>query len=816
MAARNEPMLWLCSGALIACLAMILLLLAKIIYEGARTFWPGRIEAITVYMPEDGQPHELLGETVDQSTFILTRDFAKGLPAATQAVAMELLGKEDQARISQTLIRVDNKDVTGSPYRYVREFEIVDGSTSTPEWAVVAERYSWGRLIGIPIAFEARFERQPSADEEQLQQLAAFIDGNVYRLDEQQQATLSEIGESLRDRLAALRVENSKSFLDQYAAKTGAEAELSAVVDGGDPLPLAELPEGSTVDAIIKSTNGSAEAWERFSVLHDSIAERVHEQKRLGKFEIGELSQETEAARQEVLDAERETGQRADAIRGEAVEKIVFLDALEDSMESNDQLASAFTRRFGESRPQAAAAFSKLAKEANDEVEAAAEPVRAELKELLASLTGEARRAVDSYLETEKRLKFPNEEIVQKIESLKQMNEPYALVFEIAGGPGVPETVSAPIAEIIRAYPANQLTTQGRAGVYFSRWGEFLTTEPREANTEGGVLPAIWGTVAMTLVMTIAVVPFGVLAALYLREYAKGGVIVSIIRIAVNNLAGVPSIVFGVFGLGFLIYTIGSFIDGGPKEIGLRPWSGPIWIGVLLAWAVIFAGGVGLWFSVLRASWQSAGWTQRAILCGVIGVWATAVFGGLFVILGHVPFFDGFFRASPSPVFGGGGVLWASLTLALLTLPVVIVATEEALSAVPNTMREGSYACGASKWQTIKKIVLPRALPGILTGTILAVARGAGEVAPLMLVGAVKYAPELPIDTEPPFLHVERRFMHLGYHIFDVGMLSPDVEAAKPMVFTTTLLLITLVALLNVAAIWLRSKLRAKFKGNSF
>ncbi|MDD2235951.1 MAG: phosphate ABC transporter permease PstA, partial [Kiritimatiellae bacterium] len=279
----------------------------------------------------------------------------------------------------------------------------------------------------------------------------------------------------------------------------------------------------------------------------------------------------------------------------------------------------------------------------------------------------------------------------------------------------------------------------GKVRVYFSRWVEFLTAPPREANSEGGVFPAIFGTVVMTLLMSLAVVPLGVMAALYLREYAKGGAIVSAVRISINNLAGVPSIVFGVFGLGFFCYLMGAGMDQ--------------WL---------------------------------------------------------------FSAALPNPTFGKGGILWASLTLALLTLPVVIVATEEALSAVPNSMREGSYACGAGKWQTIKRIVLPRAMPGIMTGMILAMARGAGEVAPLMLVGAVKLAPELPVDGVAPFLHAQRSFMHLGFHIYDLGFQSQNSEAAKPMVFTTTLLLIALIFVLNIVAVRLRTRLRRKFVTGAF
>jgi len=309
--------------------------------------------------------------------------------------------------------------------------------------------------------------------------------------------------------------------------------------------------------------------------------------------------------------------------------------------------------------------------------------------------------------------------------------------FQITLTTGQGQTKALRLAEIVRMYPANQLTWTGKLRVYLSRWREFLLDDPREANSEGGVWPAIVGTVTMTLIMALAVVPFGVLAALYLREYAKAGPLTSSVRIAINNLAGVPSIVFGVFGLGFLCYVVGGGID-----------------------RQFFPAQV----------------------------------------------------ADGNPVFGKGALVWASLTLALLTLPVVIVATEEALAAVPNSMREGSYGCGASKWQTIRRVVLPQALPGIMTGMILAMARGAGEVAPLMLVGAVKLAPELPLDTSWPLLHPSRSFMHLGFHVYDVGFQSQNSEAARPMVFTTTLLLIVIVAVLNVLAVWLRGRLIRRFR----
>ena len=303
--------------------------------------------------------------------------------------------------------------------------------------------------------------------------------------------------------------------------------------------------------------------------------------------------------------------------------------------------------------------------------------------------------------------------------------------------------VVVPLTQVIRAWFPNRLDTWGRVKLFFSRLGEFVFDEPREANTEGGLMPAIFGTLVMTVFMSLMVTPFGVITAIYLREYAQQGAVLRIVRISVNNLAGVPSIVFGVFGLGFFVYVLGGSID-------------------------------------------------------------------------QLFFADQLKYNNNTPVFGTGGLLWCSLTLALMTLPVVIVATEEALAAVPRGMREASLATGASKWQTIRDILLPASAPGILTGVILAMARGAGEVAPLMLVGVVKLAPTLPFDGSAPFLHMDRKFMHLGFHVYDLGFQSPDSDAARPMVFATTLLLIFLVVCLNIGAIWIRNRLRARFKGASF
>jgi len=335
--------------------------------------------------------------------------------------------------------------------------------------------------------------------------------------------------------------------------------------------------------------------------------------------------------------------------------------------------------------------------------------------------------------EIEDRIKRENAKYVEKeaiLASLyKELNKNKVVMNSVEG-----REKTMPMGTLVRAFEPNSMGFLAKLGHYFAKLWEFVSANPREANTEGGVFPAIFGTVFMVLIMSIAVMPFGILAALYLREYSRQGFFVRLVRICVNNLAGVPSIVFGVFGVGFFLYGIGGLID-------------------------------------------------------------------------NVFYSD----ALPSPTFGTGGILWASLTLALLTVPVVIVATEEGLAAVPKNIKDGSLALGATKFETVWKVILPSALPAILTGLILAIARATGEVAPLMITGVVKLAPDLPIDGIFPFVHLERKFMHLGFHIYDVGFQSPNVEAAIPMVYTTALLLILIVVVLNLTAILIRNKLKKKY-----
>lgn len=322
----------------------------------------------------------------------------------------------------------------------------------------------------------------------------------------------------------------------------------------------------------------------------------------------------------------------------------------------------------------------------------------------------------------------------------KQLEQLYAeakrdtLVATSAEG----KEVQISLGNIVHAHQPNAMSLLDKSVHYVGAIWNFLTEDPREANTEGGIFPAIFGTITMVILMSIIVTPFGVLAAIYLREYAKDGPLLRIIRISVYNLAGVPSIVYGVFGLGFFVYILGGNIDQ-------------------------------LFYP----------------------------------------------ESLPSPTFGTPGLFWASLTLALLTLPVVIVSTEEGLSRIPSTIRMGSLALGATKSETLWKVVVPLATPAMMTGLILAIARAAGEVAPLMLVGVVKLAPTLPVDGNFPFIHLDQKIMHLGFHVYDVGFQSPNVEASRPLLYATALVLVLLIVVLNMAAIQMRNKLREKYRSES-
>ncbi|MGE3316569.1 MAG: phosphate ABC transporter permease PstA [Planctomycetaceae bacterium] len=731
LVARGESMLWLTGGALALSLFMIAGLISLIVAMGVATFWPAPVVSVRLL---DGNIR--MGEVSRNESFTLTPNVVSQLPEASAASAAALLSGNESHEVNRRLIRTGNFDLSGTHFESVSDFEIAPGGETRPEWAVVVERIEWGRFYGEPVRFIVRSDRTVSGEEEQLAGVATFLESYRDRIPAERHpdidAALGKIQTLLREarRRSIAKLETGASATE----KDGRTIEI--LLEGGDGVAQEAVPPDAEPIGLREVWSGSESAWREYSNTHGRIAENRERLHGLEKEQLGRINGRLEKARLHVRSQELATGlqllapfddlrnlelqigevekQRADAGRFARLAERWLADAstIDATKSVVASLNAEFDQQIDELKAQQSAAIAK-----RNELPAAA----------LSSITDYSTAIAEANEQTAR--------IMQDIDLIRRENAHYELVMKTAQG----QEQSIQLANIVRAYRANQLTTGDKLALYGSRWWEYLTAEPREANSEGGVFPAIWGTVVMTLVMSFAVAPFGVLAALYLREYAKAGAMVSAVRIAVNNLAGVPSIVFGVFGLGFFCYVIGASID------------------------------------------------------------------------------EVFFAASlPNPTFGKGGLLWASLTLALMTLPVVIVATEEALAAVPNSMREGSYACGASKWQTIRRIVLPRAMPGIMTGMILAMARGAGEVAPLMLVGAVKLAPELPFDTVVPFIHPERSFMHLGFHIFDLGFQSQNSEAAKPMVFTTTLLLIAIIGILNLAAIWLRGRLRRKFLSAQF
>jgi len=357
---------------------------------------------------------------------------------------------------------------------------------------------------------------------------------------------------------------------------------------------------------------------------------------------------------------------------------------------------------------------------------------RLRLKQRKLELDGELTPTVLAELERQReQLRADYQLLEEQLFSLrKQMTRDTVLVRDMRG-----ESVPISLEYVLDVTFPNDMNWAEKAWHWLVQVGKFVSDEPREANTEGGVFPAIFGTVFMVMLMAVIVTPFGVVAAIYLHEYAGKNTLTKIIRTAVINLAGVPSIVYGVFGLGFFVYMLGGSLD-----------------------ALFYP------------------------------------------------------ESLPSPTFGTPGVIWSALTLAILTLPVVIVSTEEGLARIPSTIRQGSLALGATKAETLWRIIIPMASPAIMTGLILAVARAAGEVAPLMLVGVVKMAPTLPIDGNFPYVHLDRKFMHLGFHIYDVGFQSPNVEAARPLVYASSFLLVTVIVALNITAISIRNHLREKYR----
>lgn len=750
--ARAEPRVWLMGSAIVVCLGLILFMVVLIVARGASTFWPGRMHELRL---ADGSV--VLGVPLEEESYTPQNDAeAEQVAAARQAgVPLGAQAWSDDGLPMRRRYFVGNRDLGQETFRWIPLWQVQ--AVDTPSDAVLIEREEWGaflgRLEGVAIdrllPLDADASEGTSVDSD-------FDDGVIERTQVQTQR-----GPMLRERTWVARGSG------QATARLAAErAEASERWSRRDALNLRVIP---------------------------GLESKIRSLRWRGK----------EAA----IEHERMLAHGRDALP-------LWLWLLMLAAGAGAMFAGV---RLGRRQTSGSPWWHRLATPACWVCAALLGiAVFLERPGALPEMSGERLAEVEENIES--RVAQLREQQNQALEELTRLREQDHLVRVIAVEPTrgriSPISRSEPdepmlLSQVVRVVEANRIGFFGRLGVYFDRWGEYLSQAPRDGSSAGGVFPVIVGTVTLTLLLTVSVVPLGVIAALYLREYARQGLMTSIIRVAINNLAGVPSIVYGMFGLGFFCYILGGFIDTGPTEpMPLGNWWWLLISAGLLVLTALVAGGLSRRQSVVgrvrRSRWPAlvafAGWAGTAALAG----WA----------LSSTPYFHGFFeeKLPEQPTFGGRGILWASLTLALLTLPVVIVATEEAVAAVPGSMREGSFGCGASKWQTIRRIVLPAAMPGIMTGAILAMARGAGEVAPLMLVGAVNLAPALPVSTEAPFLHGDRTFMHLGFHIYTLGFQNPDSEATEPLVWTTTLLLLFIVLMLNLSAIVLRARLRARMR----
>lgn len=768
---RGEGTVWLMGGALLVNVFMILSLVALIAFHGLATFWPRPVELVTLRSGES-----FLGIPIDEEAYVL--------PAEQQ---FELLERVESGEVPASaltpdgvplrrLYRIGNRDLGEEPFRWVPLAEI--DRTSRPAEVVFLEREDWGPFIGVPQAV-VRQQIEPAP------------------LDDQGQPVLTLPGEDM-----LLLDGREERITRQIAVRAGPQGPRPVVVTRRF---TAEGPE---------------DTWQALQALHPQAAQQRDRIRWLQKHDIGEINAQITHWRERVLQASIDA-QRAQSFQSEGLSRPVWvavLCAVAGLLAAAIGLHRAAARGGGGDLPPSrrlavrAAVVLAIALGLFAWLERPAKPSAAapERFEAVVALAEERQAQLSEQYRT----------LMAQIDAIREADGEFRVMVEAPTvGRFAPERQTAPddplrISQIVRMYRPNQLSFGEKLRIYGDRWLEFVTDEPRSANTEGGVFPVLFGTVLLTILLSIVVVPLGVLAALYLREYARQGLVTSVIRIAVNNLAGVPSIVYGVFGLGFFCYTVGGYIDAGPSpDTSLAPKG---WWVLLAAAVVVVLSAMAFGVLGMRRPGKrdSTGSRYSRTIASVAWIAAAALAAAL---IATTPYFHGFFEARlPDPTFGKRGLLWASLTLALLTLPVVIVSTEEAIAAVQPSLREGSYGCGASKWQTIRRIVLPGATPGILTGMILAMARGAGEVAPLMLVGALKWAPELPVSSEPPFLHLERSFMHLGFHIYDLGFQSPDSEAARPLVWTSTLLLLAVVLLLNLAAITLRARVRRRMGGSHF
>ncbi len=873
--AQGEPMVWLTGGMFAIACSMIFALLALILVKGLATHWQ---RPFAIYPLLSGEFEA--GELQYQQPFNISRQSLGQLDEKSRAKAEEVLAGRDQAESTQLYLRTGNYDVSNRHFAFVPTVtmsssptELENGQSFRPDDIWLLERREWGVLYGFPCRLEQTFTPQSDGSYASLRVLldnlsgltegaensatwspefaseldaslaaasgdlrsawekglvggksstetmhtttdAAALKSAVEKSQYKQSLLIGKI-EAAKQRLGRLDRQLSSSRVGVRKAELRDTTDLQAIADEATQLATAKaISEAMGADLMAsiqswkKRLKSPPERQSQLSSLELAAKTRMETEQSDFAPALADLQERMSAMPYASKRALETVWQVADSVTRTQYTLNLEIARLEAGLQTEVLTLQVPTLDWTGEVP--------LNPEANKEVKDSFATSKLTLEPELAKVVGLDAPEGDAKIVGDKT-------ILSATQSLLAINSPAGRkriwLAEDADKKstrvGFLREKAVLISDIVRLVEPNQLGVLGKVRLYAIRWLEFLFGQPREGGIEGGFFPALWGTIVMTLIMSIAVMPFGVIAALYMREYAKSGWVLSIIRISINNLAGVPSIVYGVFGLSFFCYTIGGYIDGGPIKAGFTPWPSSLWFVALAVTA--FAGTVAFFLAALASGSPAQMSPFRKRLASFGGLFWLLCLIGLVCLIVKSPFFNGFYQATlPNPTYGKGCLLWASCTLALLTLPVVIVATEEALAAVPNSIREGSYACGAGKWQTLQRIVLPYARPGIITGFILAMARGAGEVAPMMLVGAIPLVTELPLDYDFPFFHGSRSFMHLGFQIYSLGFQSQNSEAAKPMVFTATLLLLTIVTLLNVTAIWLRARLRKRFQGSQF
>ena len=747
--AHGEPAVWLTGSALVTCLALVAVTVMIIASEGFATLWPRPIERVTLRSGE-----VFLGLPMGSEAFDPGEDDAARIDELVDAGEITPLG--DGERPVRYRFRLGNRDIGREPFVWVPGYEIV--SRGRPADAVLVEREEWGVFIGEPSGVIVRTE------------------------------------------------------LDEASELPPPDEEIVRTQYGSGPAERTVLSDDGRVRIVqqsVRVASGAEETLAAYERIRDEVASRRERIDTLQRVEIPAVQDELSGLDWRVARARMRANETVrDApwwAWGASIAGVVVLGVAGARLLRIEHASVPISglRLLCLGGAAACLLFAVLERPfAQGHLDATqVQAIEREASERRVELTAE------------------RDALLAEVRLLERIDATVRLEVTDPGlGRFAPESQSQPdepmrLSQATRIVENNRLGFAGRVGVYLARWGDFLSKAPGESPGEGGVFPVIVGTVVLTLLLTVTVVPLGVVAAIYLREYASQGIVTSVIRIAINNLAGVPSIVYGMFGLGFFCYTLGAYIDAGPRGAALptTPWWGLIGTLVLV---LVLAGALSAVGSDRGPVRDGAGWKRTLARSIAWWAWLACVCLAGYLVW-TTPYFGGFFaeKLPEQPTFGTRGILWAALTLALLTLPVVIVATEEAISAVPGSMREGSLGCGASRWQTVRRIVLPASMPGVLTGAILAMARGAGEVAPLMLVGAVNLAPALPVSSEAPFLHGDRTFMHLGFHIYNLGFQSPDAEAARPLVWTTTLLLVAIVLGLNLFAMLIRARLPSRGGG---